>query len=260
MKKFFTILAQSVIASAVSLAVIQPAGAQIAMASKNVTTTATAAARRVLTFDRVLVYEQTDYNGSVVRYQVFVNSQTGEFGFDKKLANLSMPGLGSGYNFATGQPDGSYHVYVADKTEGKVILRYSVGRSYYADKHTSACHNRFQQRYRATGRAGSQYGLTATEYRASLGRKDSEWIWVAQVPFNAYPLYLFNEMALEAKLPDAHTINFSSMLAPDELMVQSKKEYYSELVNGKPAVSTLRLVHFGPIKHSFDATGYRFRQ
>ncbi|GAB3935032.1 hypothetical protein [Larkinella terrae] len=212
-----------------------------------------------LVFDRVLVYEQTDYNGSVVRYQVLLNSQTGQFGFDRKLANLSFPGVVGGYTFVTGQPDGSYRVYVSDKYEGKIIMRYNVGKTFYSPNHADACHNRFQKRYQATGREGSQYGLTATEYRASLGRKDTEWLWVAEVPFNSYPLYLFNEIALEAKLPDAHSINFSSSLGPNELLVQSKKEYYSEKVNGKPATSTLKLIFFGPANHSFDVTGYKFK-
>ena len=83
---------------------------------------------------------------------------------------------------------------------------------------------------------------------------------VAEVPFNPYPLYLFNELALEAKLPDAHSIHLSSYLAHNELIVQSKKEYDSELVNGKPATSTLKLIFFGPIRHTFDATGYRARR
>lgn len=212
-----------------------------------------------LVFDRILVYEQTDYNGSVVRYQVLLNSKTGQFGFDRKLANLSFPGVVGGYTFVTGQPDGSYRVYVADKYEGKVIMRYNVGKSFYAPDRADACRNRFQKRYHATGREGSQYGLTATEYKASLGRQDTEWLWVAEVPFNSYPLYLFNEIALEAKLPDAHSINFSSSLAPNELLVQSKKEYYSEKVNGKPATSTLKLIFFGPTNHSFDVTGYKFK-
>jgi hypothetical protein len=213
-----------------------------------------------LVFDRVLVYEQTDYNGSVVRYQVLLNSETGQFGFDRKLANLSFPGVVGGYTFVTGQPDGSYRVYVADKYEGKIIMRYSVGKAFYAPNRADACRNRFQKRYRPTGREGSQYGLNATEYTASLGRsKDTEWLWVAEVPFNSYPLYLFNELSLEAKLPDAHSINFSSSLAPNELLVQSKKEYYSEKVNGKPATSTLKLIYFGPTNHSFDVTGYRFK-
>ncbi|KAA9357605.1 hypothetical protein [Larkinella humicola] len=212
-----------------------------------------------LVFDRVLVYEQTDYNGSVVRYQVLLNSKTGQFGFDRKLANLSFPGVVGGYTFVTGQPDGSYRVYVADKYEGKIIMRYNVGSAYYAPNRVAACRNRFQKRYHPTGREGSQYGLTASEYKASLGRSDTEWLWVAEVPFNSYPLYLFNELALEAKLPDAHSINFSSSLAPNELLVQSKKEYYSEKVNGKPATSTLKLIFFGPANHSFDVTGYKFK-
>ncbi|GAB3334505.1 hypothetical protein GCM10027299_42770 [Larkinella ripae] len=235
---------------------VQPlrAQSQLAMVTKN-----RPAAVEKLVFDRVLVYEQTDYNGSVVRYQVLLNSKTGQFGFDRKLANLSFPGVIGGYTFVTGQPDGSYRVYVADKYEGKIIMRYNVGKSFYASNRADMCHNRFVQRYRATGREGSQYGLTATEYRASLGRNDTEWLWVAEVPFNSYPLYLFNELALEAKLPDAHSINFTSSLGPNELLVQSKKEYYSEKVNGKPATSTLKLIFFGPANHSFDVTGYRFR-
>ncbi|MFC5409042.1 hypothetical protein ACFPMF_06985 [Larkinella bovis] len=235
----------------------QPVWAQspLAMVTKK-----TAAPAEKLVFDRILAYEQTDYNGSVVRYQVLLNSKTGQFGFDRKLANLSFPGVVGGYTFVTGEPDGTYRVYVADKYEGKVIMRYSVGKSYYAANRAEACHSRFQKRYRPTGREGSQYGLTATEYQASLGRNDTEWLWVAEVPFNSYPLYLFNEIALEAKLPDAHSINFSSSLGPNELLVQSKKEYYSEKVNGKPATSTLRLVYFGPTNHTFDVSGYRFRQ
>ncbi|RAJ96044.1 hypothetical protein LX87_03794 [Larkinella arboricola] len=227
---------------------------ELAMVTKN-----RSAAPQKLVFDRILVYEQTDYNGSVVRYQVLLNSKTGQFGFDRKLANLSFPGVVGGYTFVTGQPDGSYRVYVADKYEGKVIMQYHVGKSFYSPNRAEACHNRFNQRYRATGREGTQYGLTATEYRASLGPKDTEWLWVAEVPFNSYPLYLFNELALEAKLPDAHSINFSSSLGPNELLVQSKKEYYSEKVNGRPATSTLKLIHFGPTNYSFDVTGYRFK-
>ncbi|WP_128547850.1 hypothetical protein [Larkinella soli] len=219
-----------------------------------------AAAPQLLTFDRVLVYEQTDYNGSVVRYQVLLNTKTGEFGFDKKLANLSLPGMGNSFTFAIGQPDGTYRIYVNDRIDGKVIVPYYAGKAYYSPSRGNSCQVRFRKRYHATGREGSQYGLTASEYKASLGRRDTESLWVAEVPFNPYPLYLFNELALEAKLPDAHSINLSSYLAHNELIVQSKKEYYSELVNGKPATSTLKLIFFGPIRHTFDATGYRARR
>ena len=176
----------------------QPVKAQSPLAMVTVTKNPPAAVEK-LVFDRVLVYEQTDYNGSVVRYQVLLNSKTGQFGFDRKLANLSFPGVVGGYTFVTGQPDGSYRVYVADKYEGKIIMRFNVGGAYYAPNRAAACRNRFQKRYHPTGREGSQYGLTAAEYKASLGRSDTEWLWVAEVPFNSYPLYLFNELALEAK-------------------------------------------------------------
>lgn len=221
--------------------------------------TKTVRPEEALRFDRMLVYEQTDYNGSVVRYQILLNSQTGVFGFDKKLASMSLPAFGDGYTFATGQPDGVYQIYVNDPGEGKVILRQRAGSSLYAPAYASTCRQNFTRRYRATGRSETRLGLISTEYQASLGRRDMEYLSVAKVPFNTYPLYLFNELMLEAKLPDAHSINFAAKLTTGELITESRKVYYSETVNGKPAVSTLRLIYYGPTHHSFDITGYRIR-
>lgn len=212
-----------------------------------------------LSFDRMLVYEQSDYNGSIVRYQILLNSKTGVMGFDKKLASMSLPAFGDGFTFATGQPDGSYRIYVNDPGEGKVILRYSTGRKAYASAFSSTCRQNFSRRYRPTGQSQQVNGFMAKQYQASLGRKDMEYISVAKVGFNPYPLYLFNELELEAKLPDAHSINFVGRLTSGELLIESKKVYYSELVNGRPAVSTLKLVYYGPMNYSFDATGYRWR-
>jgi|GEM_PF-5600777 len=209
-----------------------------------------------LRFDRVLVYEQSDYNGSIVRYQVLMNSATGVFGFDKKLARLILPGQGDGFTFATGHPDGSYRIYIADY-DGRRRLTYRTAARYASPAHALACRQYFAKRYQPTGRQDSRFGLAGTEYKASLGRRDTEYLLVGTAPFNTYPLYLFNELPLEAKLPDAHPLQFADRLTNRQLLLEARKVYYSETVNGKPAVSTLRLVYYGPIQYVFDASAYR---
>ena len=216
-----------------------------------------AASAQLLEFDRMLVYEQSDYNGSVVRYQLLLNSRSGLFGFDRKLASLSLPGVGDGFTFATGSPDGTYRIYTATAYDGKTVQHYRVGQRAYAPGFAALCRQHFARRYRPTGKTERCFGLETSEYEASLGRRDREYLTVARVPFHLYPAYLFNEMPIEAKLPDAHSLNFVGRLGPNDLLIESRKVYYSEQVAGKPAVSTLRLVYVGPVRYTFDASGYR---
>lgn len=212
---------------------------------------------QVLDFDRVLVYEQSDYNGSIVRYQLLFNSKTGLFGFDRKLSSISLPGVGEGFTFATGSPDGLYRIYSTNSYDGKTVQQYRIGQRAYAPDFAAVCRQNFKKRYRPTGTKETRFGMDVQQYSASLGRRDREYVSVARVDFNLYPAYLFNEMGLEAKLPDAHSLNFAGRLAANELLIESRKVYYSETVGGKPAVSTLRLVYFGPFRYSFDVSGYK---
>lgn len=102
----------------------------------------------------------------------------------------------------------------------------------------------FQEQCKPTGNKRSEFGWESEEYVLSyLKTNESTKLWLAEVPFNVYPLYAFDEWMGDAQLPVS--FSYIYLLGPRQLVTESEDQYGS-----------LKLVSYEPNPFSLDLNQY----
>ncbi len=102
----------------------------------------------------------------------------------------------------------------------------------------------FREQCKPTGNKRSEFGWESEEYVLSyLKTNESTKLWLAEVPFNVYPLYAFDEWEGDAQLPVS--FSYIYLLGPRQLVTESDDQYGS-----------LKLVSYEPNPFSLDLNQY----
>ena len=82
----------------------------------------------------------------------------------------------------------------------------------------------FEEVCRPTGEVRQEYGWKSTEYVMSyIKTNERTKLWVAEVPFNVYPLYAFDEWEGDAQLPVS--LSYTYVLSPKQLVTEADDQY-----------------------------------
>ena len=102
----------------------------------------------------------------------------------------------------------------------------------------------FREQCKPTGNERSKFGWESKEYVLSyLKTNESSRLWLAEVPFNVYPLYAFDEWEGDAQLPVS--LSYIYLLGPHQLVTESDDQYGSlKLVSYEPNPFSLDLNQF----------------
>jgi hypothetical protein len=204
-----------------------------------------------LFFNQLVEYQFVDTDGKKHDFQLLLNTKTGLWGFDKTMSNAI--GWGEDLAFITAAPDGTYTFYGQDPAKGKIIFTQRIkdvsprpevwqkGRKLYFDA------------LKPINKPRRFQGLAVQDYTTQPAADGSvERLSVAQVSFNTYPIYLFNTLDGDAKLPCYNRLDFSRSLSPQELLVESVLTFPADGTQ-----STLKLTFYTPTEYYFNTKGYK---
>lgn len=174
-----------------------------------------------LYFDHILVYEYTE--GSETRdFWIYLNPKSGNFLFTREDTYSATDGMN---DFIVAFPNGDYWFCgIADETNKKarIVVKTqddipnAIVRPTADEK--QAQQQAFAQLARPTGKAQQAGPWTAREYRLQTQKTtETTLLSVATVPFSVYPLYNFNDLNVDAKLPGFSRM--TSVLASNQLLV-----------------------------------------
>ena len=205
-----------------------------------------------LFFDQLVEYQFVDTDGKKYDFQILLNTKTGLWGFDKTMSNAT--GWGEDLDFVTASSDGIYTFYGKSPETGK--MKYQIKQNAAAPQ--SIEWQRARQLFFATmkpvGKIRRYQTLNVQDYKTKAKNADGseEQVSVAKVTFNTYPLYLFNRLEGDAKLPCSERLNFSNSLSPNELLVESVLQFPAEKLQ-----SSLKLTFYTPTEYYFNTKGYK---
>lgn len=204
-----------------------------------------------LFFDQLVEYQFIDTDGKKYNFQILLNTKAGLWGFDKTMTNAIS--WGEDLDFITAASDGTYTFYGKDLEAGKV--KYQAKQKEAAPRPEAWQQSRtlFFATMKPLGKTRRYQGLTVQDYTTKPAIDGSfEQVSVAKVPFNTYPLYLFNKLEMDAKLPCSERLNYSNSLSPNELLVESVLQFPAEKLQ-----SSLKLTFFTPTEYYFNAKAYK---
>lgn len=206
----------------------------------------------VLFFNQLVEYQFVDVDGAKYDFQVLLNTKTGLWGFDKTMSNAI--GWGEDLDFITASADGTYTLYGTDPHQRKVLVRYKLAAAVARPEAWQVSRKRFLEGMVLRTKAQKYQGLSVEVYSAAKPAIDGtvESVSIAKVPFNVYPLYLFNTLEGDAKLPCFGRLDFSQSLAPNELLVESVLTFPAEQKS-----SSLKLTFYTPTEYYFSTKGYK---
>ncbi len=201
-------------------------------------------------FDHILVYEYTE--GSETReFWIYVNPKSGNFLFTREDTYSATDEMN---DFTVALPNGDYWFCgIADETNKKVRIVVktqddipnAIVRPTAEEKKTQQ--ETFAQLARPTGKTWKAGPWTAREYQLqTLKTAETTLISVAVVPFAVYPLYNFNDLNADAKLPGFSRM--TNVLAANQLLVagQGTKAVLGEDGTVRTVSYRLRLKAYEP--------------
>ena len=209
-----------------------------------------------LYFDHILVYEYTE--GSQTReFWIYVNPRSGNFLFSREDTYAATDEMN---DFVVAFPNGDYWFCgTTDETGKKTRLvtktqddiPNAVVQPTAEEKKTQQ--ETFARLCRPTGHTHAAGPWTAHEYRLqSLKTAETTLFSVAAVPFAVYPLYNFNDLNADAKLPGFPRMTY--VLAPNQLLVtgQGTKTVLAEDGTIRTVSCRLRLKAYEPnVYHAY---------
>jgi hypothetical protein len=177
--------------------------------------------KEYLYFDHILVYEYTE-GGKTQEFWIYVNPKSGNFLFSREDTYHATDEMN---DFAIAFPNGEYWFCgIADETgkKARIVVKTQDDIPNAIVKPTAeekqAQQQAFAQQARPTGRTHSAGPWTAREYRLQMQKTtETTLISVATVPFGVYPLYNFNDLNADAKLPGFSRM--TTLLATNQLLV-----------------------------------------
>lgn len=102
----------------------------------------------------------------------------------------------------------------------------------------------FQEVCRPTGGTRQEFGWASTEYVMSFIKTNERTkLWLAEVPFNVYPLYAFDEWGGDAQLPAS--LSYTYVLSPRQLIMEADDQY-----------ATLKLIAYESNPYFLDLNQY----
>ncbi len=102
----------------------------------------------------------------------------------------------------------------------------------------------FREQCKPTGNKRDDFGWESEEYVLSyIKTSESTRLWLAEVPFDVYPLYAFDEWMGDAQLPVS--FSYIYLLGPRQLVTESEDEY-----------GTIKLNSYGPSPFYLDLNDY----
>ncbi len=102
----------------------------------------------------------------------------------------------------------------------------------------------FREQCKPTGKKRPEFGWESKEFVLSyLKTNESTRLWLAEVPFNVYPLYAFDEWEGDAQLPVS--FSYIYLLGPNQLVTESDDQY-----------GTLKLLSYEPNPLFVDLNQY----
>lgn len=82
----------------------------------------------------------------------------------------------------------------------------------------------FQEVCRPTGATREEFGWKSAEHTLTyLKTNERTKLWLAEVPFNVYPLYAFDEWEGDAQLPVS--LSYTYVLSPKQLVTEADDQY-----------------------------------
>lgn len=210
------------------------------------------AASPMLTFDFLIEYQCTDMEGKVTQFQVLLDSASGALGFDKYMAGFDS--IGEDWHFAVAYPKGQLVTYGMDPEQGKVAQPFSLTHLLPDAARKKEVAASFAQNHKPAGKSVLELEagkFPATSWTASIGGGDTEEMTLIPARFNTWLLYLFNTLALDARLPVSHNFDFTGQVLPDQLVAKSV------LVFADGSRSEMKLTYFSPTTYDFDPRGYK---
>lgn len=209
------------------------------------------APKRELYFDQLLEYQFIDVDGTKSDMQILLNSKTGMMGFDKN--GTAATGWGDDLHFIVGDTIGNSYFYGIDPEMGKIVTNQYLKEVKPTKEELIKLKKTFTTQFSTTGKNQKSNGLTVQHFRT---RPDSDGAYeklsFAKVSYNTYPLYLFNSLVGDAKLPCGERLDFTRILAPNQLLVSSDLLFPKEKLS-----STLKLTYYTPTTYYFDTKGYK---
>jgi hypothetical protein len=102
----------------------------------------------------------------------------------------------------------------------------------------------FQELCRSTGSTREEFGWKSTEHVLTyIKTNERTKLWLAEVPFNVYPLYAFDEWEGDAQLPVS--FSYTYILSPKQLVTEADDQYM-----------TIKLVAYESNPYALDLNQY----
>ncbi len=207
-----------------------------------------------LFFDQLLEYQLVEVDGTKSNIQLLLNTKTGMFGFDKNMTTAS--GWGEDIDFIAADSIGNFYFYGKDPEAGKMIVKNYLKDVVPNEKQLLLFKKQFASHFKPTEKNRKMEGLTVQSFSSPPDREGSfEKISFAKVNFNVYPIYLFNTLLGDVKLPGGDRMNFSGMLTTHQLLVESVLLFPKEKLS-----SSLKLTFYTPTEYYFETKGYKVLQ
>ena len=205
----------------------------------------------ILYFDQLLEYQFIDVDGTKSDMQILLNSKTGMLGFEKNGTDAT--GWGDDLQFIVSDSIGNFYFYGVDPEKGKIFFKQLLKEAKPSVKDLERFRKTFATQFVSIGKNQKSDGLLVQQYRTKPDFEGAyEKLSFTKVHFNTYPLYLFNTLGGDAKLPCGDRLDFTSILAPNQLLVESILMFPKEKLS-----STLKLTYYTPTTYYFDTKGYK---
>lgn len=205
----------------------------------------------ILHFDQLLEYQFTDIDGVKSDMQILLNSKNGLLGFEKNGASAN--GWGDDLHFIVGDSIGNFYFFGVEPEIGKIVSKQYLKEVKPTDAELILFKKTFSSHFISKGKNSKTNGLEVHNYQSKADSEGAyEKLSFTNVKYNTYPLYLFNSLIGDAKLPCGERLDYTRILAPQELLVASVLIFPKEKLS-----STLKLTYYTPTTYYFDTKGYK---
>ncbi len=183
-------------------------------------------------FSHALIYEYTRKRDDVKgELWIFIDPVTGTMCFQRESSFGDTDDMNEAILVL---PDGK--MIACGKTEsGKKIREMFQNRSVKPEPdEVKFQQETFQEQCKPTGNKRTEFGWESQEYVLSyLKTNESSKLWLAEVPFDVYPLYAFDEWEGDAQLPVS--FSYIYLLGPRQLVTELEDQYGSlKLISYEP--------------------------
>ena len=193
---------------------------------------------------------EDDYNRSG-EISIYIDEKSGTFLFTKE----SFGNTGEMVDFVIADQQGNYIFGYTDEHGKKLretLKSYKASDKNFQSKKVENDFNKYCQPTGNTKRFGeNKYGWPAfkgTEYRMNDMLSDSSTVFITASKYSFLPVFLFNQLQIETKLPV--NFDFSKILPSKNLILQR-----SYVLEG--SVSSFTLISASPTEYFIDLSDYR---